>query len=39
MPQEEDFHRSEIPLDKKREMDSEARISKNAKMKRKLKRN
>ena len=39
MPQEEDFHRSEIPLDKKREMDNEARISKNAKMKIKLKRN
>ena len=39
MSQEEDFHRSEIPLDKKREMDNEARISKNAKMKRKLKRN
>ena len=39
MSQEEDFHRSEIPLDKKREMDNEARISKNAKMKIKLKRN
>ena len=39
MSQEEDFHRSEIPLDKKREMDNEARISKNTKMKIKLKRN
>ena len=39
MPQEEDFHRSEIPLDKKREIDNEARISKNAKMKKKFKRN
>ena len=38
MPQEEDFHRSEIPFDKKREMDNEVRISKNVKMKRKLKR-
>ena len=39
MPQEEDFHRSEIPLDKKREIDNEARISKNSKKKRKFKRN
>ena len=39
MPQEEDFHRSEIPLDKKREIDNEARISKNSKKKRKFNRN
>ena len=39
MPQEDDFHRSEIPIDKKQEIDNEARISKNAKMKKKFKRN
>ena len=35
----ENFHRPEIPLEKTREIDNEARISKKAEMKRKLNRN
>ena len=37
--EQEDFHRSEIPIDKTREIDNEARISKKAEMKRKFNRN
>ena len=33
MPQQEDFGRPEKPLDKTREIDNEARISKKAEMK------
>ena len=36
---QEHFHRPEIPLEKTREIDYEARISKKAKMKRKFNRN
>ena len=39
MSEQEDFHRSEIPLGKTREIDNEARISKKAEMKRKFNRN
>ena len=35
----ENFHRPEIPLEKTREIDNEARISKKAEMKRKFNRN
>ena len=37
--EQEDFHRPEIPLEKTREIDNEARISKKAEMKRKFNRN
>ena len=37
--EQEDFNRSEIPLEKMWEIDNEARISKKAEMKRKLSRN
>ena len=37
--EQEDFHRPEIPLEKTRETDNEARISKKAEMKRKFNRN
>ena len=37
--EEEDFRRPEIPLEKTREIDNEARISKKAEMKRKFNRN
>ena len=37
--EQEDFHRPEIPLEKTREIDNEARISKKAEMKRKFSRN
>ena len=37
--EQEDFNRPEIPLEKTREIESEARISKKAKMKRKFNRN
>ena len=33
MPEQEDFHRPEIPLEKTREIDNEARILKKAEMK------
>ena len=36
---QENFHRSEKPLEKTREIDNEARISKKAKMKREFNRN
>ena len=39
MPMQEDFRRPEKPLEKTREIDNEARISKKAKMKRKFNRN
>ena len=39
MPKQEDFHRSEKPLEKTRKIDNEARISKEAEMKRKFNRN
>ena len=39
MSKQEDFHRPEKPLEKTREIDNEARISKKAEMKRKLNRN
>ena len=39
MSKQEDFDRPEKPLEKTREIDSEARISKKAKMKRKFNRN
>ena len=35
---QEDFHRPEIPLEKTREIDNKARISKKAEMKKKLNR-
>ena len=37
--EQEDFHRPEIPLEKKQEIDSEARISKKVELKRKFHRN
>ena len=37
--EQEDFHWPEIPLEKTREIDNEARISKKAKIKRKFNRN
>ena len=37
--EQEDFRRPEIPLEKVREIDNEARISKRAEMKRKFNRN
>ena len=39
MSKQEDFHRSEKPLEKMREIDNEARISKEAEMQRKFNRN
>ena len=39
MSKQEDFGRPEKPLEKMREIDNEAKISKKAKMKRKLNRN
>ena len=39
MPKQEDLHRPEKPLQKTREIDNEARISKEAEMKRKFNRN
>ena len=39
VPEQEDFHRSEIPLEKTREIDNEAIISKKAEMKIKFNRN
>ena len=36
MSEQEDFHRPEIPLEKTREIDNEARILKKAEMKRKF---
>ena len=39
MSKQEDFHRLEKPLEKSREIDNEARISKEAEMKRKFNRN
>ena len=39
MSKQEDFHRSEKPLEKSREIHSEARISKEAEVKRKFNRN
>ena len=39
MPKQEDFHRSEKLLEKTWEIDNEARMSKEAKMKRKFSRN
>ena len=39
MSKQDDFHRSEKPLEKSREIDNEARISKEAEMKRKFNRN
>ena len=39
MPNQEDFRRPEKPLEKTREIDNEARISKKAEMKRKFNRN
>ena len=39
MSKQEDFHRSEKPLEKSQEIDNEARISKEAEMKRKFNRN
>ena len=39
MSKQEDFGQPEKPLEKTREIDNEAKISKKAKMKRKLNRN
>ena len=39
MSKQEDFHRPEKPLDKTREIENEARISKKVEMKRKIDRN
>ena len=39
MSKQEDFHRPEKPLEKTREIDKEARISKEAEMKGKFNRN
>ena len=39
MSKQEDFCRPENPLEKKREIDNEARISKKTEMKRKFNRN
>ena len=39
MSKQEDFHRPEKPLEKSREIDNEARMSKEAEMKRKSNRN
>ena len=39
MYEQEDFHRPEIPLEKTREIDNEARISEKAKIKKKFNRN
>ena len=39
MSKQEDFHRSEKPLEKTREIDNEARISKKDEMKRNVNRN
>ena len=39
MSKQENFHRPEKPLEKSREIDNEARISKEAEMKRKFNRN
>ena len=39
MSRQEDFRRPEKPLEKTREIDSEARISKKSEMKRKFNRN
>ena len=39
MSKQEDFNRPENPLEKARETDNKARISKEAEMKRKLSRN
>ena len=39
MSKQEDFHRSEKPLEKTREIDNEARISKKDEMKRNFNRN
>ena len=39
MSKQEDLHRPEKPLEKTRETDNEARISKEAEMKRKFNRN
>ena len=39
MPKQEDRHRPEKPLEKTREIDNEARVSKEAEMKRKFNRN
>ena len=39
MSKQEDFYRPEKPLEKSREIDNEARISKEAEMKRKSNRN
>ena len=36
MPEQEDFHQPEKPLEKMQEIDNEARISKEAEMKRKF---
>ena len=39
MSEQEDFYRPEIPLEKTRETDNEARISKKAEVKRKFNKN
>ena len=39
IPEQEDFHRPEMPLEKTQEIDNEARMSKKAEMKRKFNRN
>ena len=39
MSTQEDFHRSEKPLEKSREIDNEAKISKEDEIKRKFNRN
>ena len=39
MSKQEDFHRPEKPLEKSRKIDNEARILKEAEMKRKFNRN
>ena len=39
MSNQEDFRRPEMPLEKTREIDNEARISKKAEMKKKFNRN
>ena len=39
MSKQEDFHQPEKPLEKTREIDNEARISKKAEMRRKFNRN
>ena len=39
MSEQEDFHQLEITLEKTREIDNKARISKNAEIKRKFNRN